>query len=285
MIYMKKILVCLAFIFLSYKPLTTYFADKFSLSNIRSDLEYDPRWKLPPSTIQKKNEVKEILSQPFSYLGKGMQTFVFQSADEKYVLKLFRHHRYRPLPYKTRASNEKRAWKRQCFFESCMVMQRELAEQTGLIYLHLNKEPDLQKKVALKDKLHRTLILDIDQYAFVVQRKATPPLSYIENLMEKGECSKAQKALIDLLALLEYRYQKGIDDRDAVLHRNTGFIEDSPVFLDIGQFFYNEEAKNPLFYKSEMYRVTRELSYWLKERYPQLYISFEETLYTSRCRH
>src|SRR4051812_6633707 len=39
---------------------------------------------------EKLSSIKKILSQPFYFLKKGQQCFVFQSKDEKYILKFLR---------------------------------------------------------------------------------------------------------------------------------------------------------------------------------------------------
>ena len=43
------------------------------------------------SAVEEKR-VKEILSQPFTYLARGKQSFVFVSEDQKTVLKLLNNH-------------------------------------------------------------------------------------------------------------------------------------------------------------------------------------------------
>ena len=92
-------------------------------------------------------ETKQILSQPFYFLGKGRQCFAFASKDGKYVLKCPRTNIYkipfwaRVLPVKAyrekiRADKNKR---QRFVFESFRLAQEELQDVTGMIAIHLGK--------------------------------------------------------------------------------------------------------------------------------------------------
>src|SRR5437868_3279127 len=61
--------------------------DGFSIYNISSNLSFREEWEIPQETT----EAKIILAQPFYYLGKGAQSYVFESEDGNFVLKFFRH--------------------------------------------------------------------------------------------------------------------------------------------------------------------------------------------------
>ena len=117
----------------AHQPVATYFADGFALSKIQSDLKPDPRWKQGSST----EEIQPILSQPFSYLGKGSQCYVFESQDGNYVLKFFRHRRYQPPKWITLFAPhnylERKRERREELFQSCFLAQEELRESSGLI--------------------------------------------------------------------------------------------------------------------------------------------------------
>ncbi|MBI3237041.1 MAG: hypothetical protein HYZ48_05010, partial [Chlamydiales bacterium] len=60
--------------------------DGFSRYKICSDLSFHPEWETPPPDV----DLSCILDQPFHYLTKGAQSYVFVSADDRYVLKFFR---------------------------------------------------------------------------------------------------------------------------------------------------------------------------------------------------
>lgn len=67
----------------------------FTLSNISSDFPFQPQWEVRPLMASEEAEFFKALNQPYSYLGKGCQSYVFASEDGKYVIKFFKYQRYR----------------------------------------------------------------------------------------------------------------------------------------------------------------------------------------------
>src|ERR1700722_14068427 len=63
--------------------------DGFALNKISSHLAYDARWE-SPAHLKQDGGLRTILAQPFTYLGKGAQCYVFVSQDQQYVIKFFR---------------------------------------------------------------------------------------------------------------------------------------------------------------------------------------------------
>ncbi len=268
--------------FFSYNQTSTYLADGFAPSKIQSDLSYDPRWELPSPSDEERTSLLHLLDQPFTYLGKGSQCFVFESEDGELVLKFFRHRRYQPSSLASIFSKKdnltSKRTRREALFESCWLAHQKLKEESGLVYLHLNKSNDLNQKVILKDKLHRRYALPLDHYEFIVQKRAQLIYPYIQERMEQGEMSAAQESLSQLLQLLTIRYHQGIDDKDAVLIKNAGFLADRAIFIDIGQFYVDAAKKDRSEYQQETKRITRKLRKWLGESYPELSAHFEEEL-------
>ena len=269
-------------LFFGYNQTSTYLADGFAPSKIQSDLTHDQRWEIPSLSDEERESLLHLLDQPFTYLGKGSQCFVFESNDGEVVLKFFRHRRYQPsslisLFSKKEYLNKKRK-KREALFDSCWLAHQKLREESGLVYLHLNKSDDLNQRVVLKDKLHRHYALPLDSYEFIVQRRAQLIYPYIQERAKKGEMSAARESLSQLLQLLTTRYHQGIGDQDAVLIKNAGFLADRAIFIDIGQFYVDETKKDRAEYQCETERITRRLRKWLGESYPELAAYFEEEL-------
>src|SRR3569832_1407459 len=61
----------------------------FTIARITSDLKFHPEWEV--NNTQEK-EAQKALAQPYRFLGKGAQSFVFASEDGQWVIKFFRHH-------------------------------------------------------------------------------------------------------------------------------------------------------------------------------------------------
>ena len=79
-----KILFILAFVYLlAYGASRVYYrmTGGFTIGNISYDLPFDARWEIPPLRESEAREREKILRQPFSYLGKGCQSYVFASKD------------------------------------------------------------------------------------------------------------------------------------------------------------------------------------------------------------
>jgi len=243
-------------------------SDGFSVAKMSDPLPFDVRWEVEsPSSFQ----VRLLLSQPFYYMGKGSQSYVFESADKQYVLKFFRLSRYRlpafqealPLPpflaaIQNKRIDEKRL-KQEKLFSSCKLAFNELKEECGLVYLHLNKTTHLTQEVTLYDNLKRPHKIQIDQYAFMIQRRGEQVYSYLGRLINEGKTDEVQKAVRSLSSLLDRRAEKGIADGDAEIHKNAGFLNGKALFIDVGQFRKEEVTE-------DRERVMRKLHLWLESK-------------------
>ncbi|MBS0616463.1 MAG: hypothetical protein JSR58_07935 [Verrucomicrobia bacterium] len=241
--------------------------DGFTWAKVRSELPFHPEWAVDSS-------VPQIFDQKFHYLGKGAQSFVFASQDGKYVLKFFRHHHMRApwiirsLPFAwAQAKAQKKESKLKKDFLSYTIAFREMPEETGIIYLHLNKTDHLKKKVTFVDKLGTFHEVDLDGMEFMVQKRATLLYPSIAQLMEKGETEKAKGAIADLLELLQKRMRKGIFDKDPDLNTNFGYVGGKPIQIDVGRFRYDRDRP---FSKDEIIRITDHFHQWLMIQYPVL---------------
>ncbi len=141
-----------------------------------------------------------------------------------------------------------------------------MREETGLLYLHLNKTSDLKRKLVIRDKLNIAHELDLDQMEFLVQRKATLVYPHIETLIQKGELTAAKMAITNLVSLLHDRYKKGIFDKDPDLNTNFGFIGTCALQIDIGRFREGGGRED----RDEILRITDNFRQWLDLRSPEL---------------
>jgi hypothetical protein len=235
----------------------------FTISRITSSLSFHPEWETPLEADL------DILCQPYTYLAKGAQAFVFASQDGKYVIKFFRHHHMsapfwiKALPFEqARRHVAKKEAKLQKDFASYKLAYDRFREETGLIFLHLNKTDHLKLKLDLVDKLGIHHPIDLDQYEFLVQRRADLLYPALEALSEE----QAKIALTNLVMLLKTRMEKGIFDKDPDLNTNFGLIGTTPIQIDFGR--YKKAAS--LVDKDEIVRITDNLHQWLMARAPKL---------------
>lgn len=263
----------------------------FSVTNISSDFAYDPNRNTRSLTLEEKQEVDQALSQPYRYLGKGCQSYVFLSDDGQYVIKFFKYQRFRLQPWlihfpslpaivKYREEKiEKKREKLDRFFQSWKLAFEDLKDETGLVFVHLNKTQDLQKKLQIVDKLGLSHEVDLDQMEFCVQRRADMLCTTLLNYKERGDLSSAQQLIQNLLALILSEYHRGLADNDHALMQNTGVREGKPMHVDVGQFVHNEFIKDPTVYYQELFTKTYKFKLWLREAYPELATFLEEQLY------
>lgn len=254
----------------------------FAISNISSDFAYNPRWETHPLGADEKLLLDKALSQKYTYLGKGCQSYVFSSADGEYVIKFFKYQRYRfpfwlepivSLPifqnYKQQKLAKKET-KRDIFFESWRVAFDELKNETGIVYVHLNKTKDLNKEILIKDKIGMEHKVNLDDFEFLVQRKATMLCPTIEKLMQAGKSGDAKDLLSRLVAVIYSEYTRGFADHDHALMQNTGVYAGQPIHIDVGQFAKDDKVKDPAIYKQEIFNKTYKFRIWLEDTYPDL---------------
>lgn len=264
--------------------------DGFLVSNITSDYAYDERWETRPLSKQEHNLVDSILDQKFSYLGKGCQSYVFLSEDGKYVIKFFKYQRFRPqewldyfafIPtvdeYRLRKIDKKQN-KREGVFRSWKLAFEELQPETGLIFVHLNKTYDLNKTLTIFDKMGFEHTLDLDQIEFLIQRKVKPYCGYISDLMANKDTTAAKKLLSQTITLIMSEYARGIVDNDHALMQNSGVMDGKPMHVDVGQFVWNDEVKNPEVYQQQLFNKTYKFRKWLNKKYPELEQHLEKEL-------
>jgi hypothetical protein len=274
-----KFLIKLALLLLLFQ-LTSRFCEKatdgFAVSKIASHLSFDPKWAIP----QNEPEAKTILNQKFHYLSKGAQCYVFASSDNKYVLKFFRQKLFYLSPFSYFLPSELREKKLQKKkgalekdFKSYLLAHEELKEETGLIFLHLNKSNTFDHPLTIVDKLGIEHRIDLNQHEFFIQKKASLIPEKIEEEMKKGNIEGAKETIRSLFALIHRRIEKKISDADANLKKNFGYIDGKAIQIDVGRFSKTEFSKGRAL--NSLDKRKEDLHYWINQHYPELSPFFE----------
>lgn len=227
-------------------------------------------------------QVAEILSQPFYYLGKGCQSYVFESKDHHYVIKFLKLQRFRPhwtldlvsfIPQIEKQREEKTLEKTEKLLDllnSWKIAYENIPEETGVIYMHLPDQRLTSQKLKIIDKAGITREVDSRDVAFLLQRKAEMLCPFIKRKMKEGNALAAKKALTSLVTRLVDEYHRGYGDNDHALMQNTGVFDGSPVHIDVGQLTREERFKDPLVYREELFSKTYKFRIWLAKHYPDL---------------
>lgn len=266
---MKRFLIaCLAALALSW---TAYVrTDGFSTNIIEGPL------KAAPSTISP--DVRSILNQPFQYIGKGRQCFVFESGDGQYVLKFF-NQRYLRMPWYGWFTGEREKAKRETrrfFYEhSYEIALREFGEE--IVFLHMGQSEELPT-VSIRDKAKRKHILDLNRIPFVLQRKGKPFYEGLQNAFETGGLDGLMREIDAFIAQLQARISKHIADADVDVENNWGYAGSRLFHLDPGRLYLDPTLENLERRKKEWHNATYRLKKWLKVHYPEAAIYLENQL-------
>ena len=244
----------------------------FSLSIIETSM--------PLKQSLKMTAPQEIFKQSFYYLGRGSQSFVFESEDKKTVLKFYRfpshlrkipwaHH---PFGYlfsskrqKIKAYNLK---KLHLSLHSFCLAAEPLSKETGVLYVHLAPTSELCQKVHLIDRRGSHYYLPLDPLTFIIQKKGAPFLSVF-----KTATQEMQKQMLDsLIMLIAKRCEYNITDLDNMDNDNYGWGNNEAMHLDIGRF----QEKADLNAKDEILRITHPLIRYLADNHLELHAFYLE---------
>ena len=253
--------------------------DGFALSKITSDMPYHKEFETLPLASAELDSIRSILGQPFHYLGKGAQCYAFVSADDKYVLKFFRLQHLRPsqwlvkMPLLESYKQEKMKAKFEDLsrdFISYKIAYEQLKEQTGLIYVHLNKTDLLHQKITLFDKIRIKHSIDMDSMEFLLQKKADLFYPAVKEMLALGKKAEIKECVKELIYFLAYRSSLGIYDKDPDINTNFGICEGKTLQIDVGRYRLDPTRKDPSLYIDDITRVTDNLRQWLEAEDPEL---------------
>ena len=262
----------------------------FFISHITLD-EWTPANIVPVSSPEEAATAKKILDQPFTYLGRGRQSFAFVSQDGKYVLKFIKAHRVNtsnlyksfPLPgFLDTFRNQKLRQSQKDITRLLMsfsLAKDPLQKMTGLIYLHTAPIQKLQKQVTLIDRIGFTHHVDIDSVPFLLQLKADHVWKTLKTLLKKKDIPALKNRLSQLVALFVERTNYGIIDPDKQLlkNNNIGFIEDRAIYIDLGTFSESTKSQNPKYLRKN-FSTLKPIVHWLQEHDRDLAHYFEQQM-------
>lgn len=180
------------------------------------------------------HEIVYIFQKPFSYLAKGKQSYVFLSADGRYVLKLFRFNqskieigkRISDIIHGLRGRGEREKEKTLLFrirqtFESASLAYRLAQQQTGVVWAHLNLNANKLNAFIVKDRLGKSHLVDPGRFRFVIQKRANP-------ISKKDGLEISFEQLRMELEALHLRTQ------DQKIRKNYAMLDGKLILIDIG---------------------------------------------------
>jgi hypothetical protein len=223
-----------------------------------------------------------VSQQPLSWLGRGMQVVVFETQDQKYVVKFFQMTRLKEpavhgfmknlVMKETKEHKENRTSHREEIFKSSKICFEELQEETGIVYVHLNRTQNKLFGIKLIDKFGQSHRIRGDNSSFVVQKRCSFLIPTITKLMDSGQVEIAKKRVDQIFDLLVSVAKKGFVDGDDALIRNNnmGFSDDRAIYIDTGHLVRAENLDVCERMRYEFQVRLDPLQKWLNVSYPEL---------------
>jgi hypothetical protein len=250
----------------------------FRLDKIHSAFVFHPSY---PPPAESETQIKELLAQPFTFLGSGVQFYAFLGEDKKTVLKVFKH--YHNMPIKGIAKSfplpdflekkrsqliQRREQRLNSIFSSCEIAYHQLKNESGMITLHLLPSEHLHQKISIFDKLGIRHEIDADTTAFVIQKKADLLVPTFKELLKKKDQAGVKAHLSSLIQLIKERGEKGISNHDLRIERNIGFSEGKAIEIDVGSFKPRQKTAAEQLKKSTKKELFK-LKQWVKKECPE----------------
>lgn len=262
----------------------------FTTLSIDQQLVEDLQFETSPISYREKEQLKRAFTRPFHFLGKGGQSYVFESEDKKIVLKFFKKKHlfsdpfvetldgllplflksYRFKLFKTRQESFG------AVFKSCQLAYERLKEETGIVYVHLHPTQEIWHRVEIIDTLGISHWIDLDCTSFVVQKKAELVFDRIQRQFNEGNIEGVHNSITALFKAICARSSMGIRDCDNGLKRNYGYIGKLAVCIDVGSLNWDESLKESSNAKKELARKTKKLRRWLAEFHKDLIPYYDE---------
>jgi len=253
----------------------------FHPSTIESRFEPRSEWEVELSPFHDRF-FYVVSQQPLYWLGRGMQVLVFVTQDQKYVVKFFQLNRLRTpssrgffrdlFAKETKEKQQSRIRHREEIFSSSKICFEELQDETGIVYVHLNRTRDKIKGVKLIDRYGQSHRIRGDHASFVVQKRADYVIPTLTKLVEAGQLEEAKSRIQQIFDLLLTLAQKGFVDGDDALVRNNnvGFTDDRAIYIDTGHLFRVDNLDILARMKYEFTVRLEPLESWLQVLYPEL---------------
>lgn len=262
--------------------------DDFRISNITYELPHHKEWEIPKLNEKEQADLDSILNQKFYYLGKGSQCYAFSSEDDHYVIKFFKFKHLKPYwlielappfpsfsRYRTQQTARKQR-KLHALFEGYRLAYEVYREQSGLVYVHLNKTKKTYKPFTLYDKIGLQRHIDLDNVVFVIQKKGKTTRNVLFEDLSRHDLPAAKDHIRKILDLYAYEYSLGIFDKDHGVLHNTGFLDNIPFRLDVGKLTRNKALQLKEGAINEITQISDKFKEWVKIHYPEYYKELSE---------
>lgn len=250
--------------------------DDFRMGNVLFNEEVREEWVTDEPTA----EVRELLNQPYTYLGKGAQSFAFVSKDGTTVLKLFKtkHAKLSPWLHLVPSIGPLGTYKRdklatkQARMTSTLsgykLAYDHLRPESGLLYLHLNPTTTLGP-LTVHNKSGASHSLALDHMVFVLQRRANKWRNVMIESLAEGNVEQVLAHIEQIFQLYELEYSRGLYDSDHGVMHNIGFVEQEPLHLDLGKLKQDPRMQDPATSQKDLAQVVARMETYIVHHHPE----------------
>lgn len=249
----------------------------FSPEKISSRLPYNPDWEIEALTEeQRRLFTGKIFAQNYYYLSSGRNCYAFISEDREYILKFFKNKSLFPkdvLGGFLQKLGLKNEMVHQLFSERIYAnyidAYESLREESGLLYLHLNKTDGLRSVVTLIDGKGNKIPLQVDKVEYVVQKSAKRIYDHLNALVKEKNEEGLMDSIRSFLHLIARRCEKGFVDQDFNLSHDFGFVGNKAIQFDCASLAKDNSMKFFHNFRNELMQAAERLDDWAEEMYPE----------------
>jgi hypothetical protein len=258
------IVVCLGCLY-AYQ----FYQAQFRLNNIQFEGQAPQPGALFGS-LQEFSDLAPLFAQEFTYLDRGKQSYVFLSADGRYVLKFFDAYGWETgsllsFGHDLQLSQQKQAQ----LFEGYRLAYLKDREHSGVLLMRLAPDPQLSQQVAVRDRFGFVHQIALGSVPFVLQARAVPTRVEISALLRAGELEGAKARLGQIIELYLEGYRRGIYDDDHKFMYNTGFVEGKAMRIDSGRLREDYKFMQPALFLEDLRKVALErVDGWMGRHFP-----------------
>lgn len=260
--------------------------DSFSLDKIRPSRDFS--FQATTNHSQKELEtLRQILSQPFTYLAERNDTYVFISKDQQQVIKFFKMKemtpkywlKYIPFPWldkKRLRKIEGRERVRQEFFGGLNIAFEHFRYQNALTFLHLFHTQYLKMNAKIIDAQGKSHLIPLDRVPFLLQRKAELLPDHIERLVSENKQADAIRSLCQILELVKNSCQKGFTHANENLDIAYGFVDGRSIYIRSTYLPLESSKKTSQNTLKEVFTLSKNMETWLQRTHPELIPDFQK---------
>jgi hypothetical protein len=209
-------------------------------------------------------EIYEIAKEPLTFIGNGLESIAFVSADNKYVVKFFLNKEFTKKTYfkpkkriKQLLGKGHKAKKPIAVAERYREALQHLPEETALLAVHTHATTEKLPKCNLVDYRGKEYVIDLNDYIFVIQKRAEVIKKAVLNSMSPEEISAIST---QLSLLFQEISQKGFINTSLIFNPlNFALLDGRAIMIDLGKLTYCPEEA----YSKEESRFQTRYAKWL----------------------